>query len=299
MTDSTPEFLSVVIPTFNRADDLHRALSSLVAQTFQDFEVIVSDDGSTDHTTSIVDSFTDLLRVTYLKGPNSGLPSVARNRALSRCVGDYVAFLDSDDWWTPRKLEVCVKWARLGYDVIYHDLKIAPRSSLLDSRRVVSRQVKPSGGTSLVRRGNVIPLSSAVVRRKVVELAGGFSTDPTYRAWEDFDLWIRLETSGSSFKRIPKSLGYYWRGQGNISAPSALIEQLGHVESKLLIDQTNRPPWFNFGMGHALYQVGRRQDSRGFLFKAMTSTGQHRRRADRWKAAALLLASVIPPQSHL
>src|SRR5436309_855641 len=93
--------VSVVIPTFNSADYLVQAIQSVLAQTYQDFEILVVDDASTDHTEEAIQPFAD--RVIYLRQERGG-PSVARNRGILQAKGELIAFLDADDLWRPNKL---------------------------------------------------------------------------------------------------------------------------------------------------------------------------------------------------
>src|SRR5262249_13181427 len=98
----SPQF-SVVIPVYNRADTLSRVLRSVLAQTFQDFEIVVVDDGSKDDPKSVCDSFHDP-RIRYLRQENRG-GGAARNAGIDAARGRFVAFLDSDDEFLPQHLE--------------------------------------------------------------------------------------------------------------------------------------------------------------------------------------------------
>src|SRR5262245_27326295 len=94
--------VSVIIPTFNRADLIGETVESVLSQTFDDFEIIIVDDGSTDSTKEVIRRFDG--PINYLYQENRGL-SCARNRGFDASSGDYVCFLDSDDVWNPRMLE--------------------------------------------------------------------------------------------------------------------------------------------------------------------------------------------------
>ena len=94
--------VSVIIPTFNRAEVVSRAVNSVLNQTFKDFECIVVDDGSTDETDSVLRGFADKIKV--IKTENRGV-SAARNTGAKLAAGKYIAFLDSDDEWKPKKLQ--------------------------------------------------------------------------------------------------------------------------------------------------------------------------------------------------
>src|SRR5262245_8218338 len=158
--------VSVVIPTYNRARDLRRCLDSLVAQSFRDFEVLVCDDGSTDDTATVAAAFEARLDLTYHWAENFGGPARPRNTGLNRARGAYVAFLDSDDWWAPRKLQMSVLRLDAGADVVYHDLREA-RST---GRRLYWRRSRVGGlGAPVFRDFLVIGIglttSRCVLRR--------------------------------------------------------------------------------------------------------------------------------------
>ena len=108
--------VSVVIPTFNRADTIGDSIKSVLEQTFKDFEVIVVDDGSTDGTESVVAAFGDS-RIKYIMQDDAGA-CAARNNGIRHANGEYIAFQDSDDYWMPRKLE------RQLQNISLHDSKI-------------------------------------------------------------------------------------------------------------------------------------------------------------------------------
>ena len=106
--------VSVVIPTYNRAGCLPRAIDSVLAQTFDDYEIIVIDDGSSDNTSEVLAAYGD--RVCVVKQVNQGV-SAARNHGIRVARGEFVAFLDSDDEWLPRKLEAQVQYLNSHSDV--------------------------------------------------------------------------------------------------------------------------------------------------------------------------------------
>ncbi len=99
--------ISIVMPTFNRASTISRAINSIINQDYSNFELLIVDDGSTDNTKEIVDSFDDK-RIKYIFQKNSGACK-ARNTGINKSSGEYIAFLDSDDEWDELKLmkQIC------------------------------------------------------------------------------------------------------------------------------------------------------------------------------------------------
>ena len=96
--------ISVLMSTYNRAAYIKRAIDSVLAQTYKDFELIIVDDGSTDNTGEIIESYQDE-RIIYLPLAQNSFYCYAANYGLKKCKGDYVAFINSDDEWMPEKLE--------------------------------------------------------------------------------------------------------------------------------------------------------------------------------------------------
>src|SRR6267154_4890439 len=104
--DSTPGLVSVIIPTFNRPQFLPAAIGSVFNQTFSDWELLIADDGSDERTRAYLRTLSHLPRVAITWMPHTGSPAAVRNAALRKAKGEYVAFLDSDDIWEGRKLEL-------------------------------------------------------------------------------------------------------------------------------------------------------------------------------------------------
>src|SRR3989339_31477 len=160
-------FFSIIIPTFNRAEQLRRALASIDKQTFKDFEVIVCDDGSNDHTKEVVDAFHNNFELKYIYGENWGGPAQPRNNGLKIATGKHIAFLDSDDWWYPNKLEV-VSEQMHDADVSYHDLEVySPKGKSL-TLKIKGRHFKQPFLADILKNGNVITTSSVTIRRDFI-----------------------------------------------------------------------------------------------------------------------------------
>ncbi len=177
---------SVIIPTFNRLAFLREAIESVFAQSCQDFELIVVDDGSTDGTRAYLAGLGE--RVRYLHQKNSG-PSAARNRGISEAKGVYLAFLDSDDLWQKDKLQaqISVMEADPRAQICYTDEIWIRRGVRVNQKK---KHRKYSGWIF----EKCLPLcivspSSVLMRRGFFETVGLF--DETLPACEDYDLWLK------------------------------------------------------------------------------------------------------------
>jgi len=219
--------VSIVTPIYNRAQYIGRAIQSVVDQTFDNWEMVVVDDCSTDSSREVIKSFA--LRDERIKliesASNFGGPARPRNIGVERARAEYIAFLDSDDWWYPRKLEVCLGHVDRS-DVLCHDLDVYLTGGKRLLKKVRGRALKGPAFIDLMTKGNALPNSSAVVRKKTILDVGGFSEDRSLISVEDFDLWLKIARTASRFCYIGKSLGGYWDGGGNISSS---VEK--HVEA--------------------------------------------------------------------
>jgi GT2 family glycosyltransferase len=207
--------VSAIIPSFNRRELAAEAVGSVLSQTFDDFELIVVDDGSEDSTAAFLEeSFSDP-RLRVLRQENLGV-SAARNTGVRHSRGEFLAFLDSDDLWTQEKLRLSVK-----------ALEEHPEAALVYTEEIWRRRGKWANPCSHHAKHSgwifphCIPLciispSSAVIRRDAFMTAGGF--DETLPACEDYDLWLRL-TSRSSVHLVEEKLIIKRNGhEGQLSA---------------------------------------------------------------------------------
>jgi glycosyltransferase involved in cell wall biosynthesis len=131
--------------------------------------------------------------------------------------GEWIAFLDSDDWWLPTKLQTVAEEMKISADVIYHDLQIFNSSDALESyAQTKSRKLKSPLYLDLLLNGNDIALSSVVLRKSIFLKVNGMNESPGFFAVEDFDTWLRIAQITELFVHIPKPLGAYRLHDGNI-----------------------------------------------------------------------------------
>lgn len=196
------ECVSVIIPTWNRSELLLRAIRSVLSQTYPLLEVLVCDDGSTDNTEQVVQLIGDS-RVRWLPGKRAGRPAVPRNRGICASKGDWVAFLDDDDMWLPRKLELQLELLKrtgcyasctqavVGENDLYNLGWCEPILSFKD-----------------LLGGNRVICSSVVVHRRLLNRVGGFPETAQLKSIEDYALWLRVATV-TNFSFIFEPLAVY------------------------------------------------------------------------------------------
>ena len=234
----TPLF-SIVIPTYNHAHLLRRCLDSIVFQTYSNWEVIVVNNFSEDNTIEVVESYNDS-RIHLINNSNNGIIAVSRNKGISESQGEWICFLDSDDWWKHNKLEACLPYLK-DYDFIYHDLCIFRESGKkYGSRSVLAgRSVNPESPIADVFiNGNPIFNSTVVLRKTVIDAVGHITEQQEFIAVEDMDYWIRVMLYTKKHKYISQLLGYYYIG-GNISASLKQIDRLNALYEKYKLTLTS------------------------------------------------------------
>ncbi len=251
--------VSIVIPTYNRAGDLERALKSVFAQTYSNWEVLIIDNHSTDNTDDVVNNFKDS-RVKLFKIHNLGMIAASRNLGIKYAEGEYIAFLDSDDWWTPRKLDESLKYLERGVDVIYHDLfTVTKTNQRFFWKKASTRGLKSPVFEDLIVRGNALNNSSVVIRKNFLLEIGPFPEDTIMNPICDYAAWLHVAKHTENFRRIPKTLGYLWIGGGNVTTPERTITSLDHFESFYENDLKNLSQnalWFHYAKGRAHYRLG-------------------------------------------
>ncbi|RKY89923.1 glycosyltransferase family 2 protein [candidate division KSB1 bacterium] len=179
--------VSVIIPTYNRTDLVCNAVDSVLAQTFSNYELIVVDDGSTDGTEKKLRKYSGKLK--YIYQNNRGVSS-ARNRGIRESSSEYICFLDSDDLWKKRKLEIQFDEMKKNpeFHISYTD-EIWIRNGL----RVNPRKKHKKFSGDLFEKSLemcIISASSVMIKREIFDKVGYF--DENLEVCEDYDLWLRI-----------------------------------------------------------------------------------------------------------
>jgi len=224
--------ISVIIPAYNAAQFVRTAIESCLSQTYAPHEIVVVDDASTDGTAALAESFPLPVRVIRL-AQNMGV-AAARNRGIQESTGNWIAFLDADDWFLPEKLErqrLCILENERAV-LVYAGWRIIS----VDGVESLGRFKPPSDLLPMLRYRCNLPLLTILVRRDVFDSVGGFN--PAYRRCQDWDLWLRIagRYSVESFAGLPEPLAVYRRVPGSLSSSAMgyFLQRIPIIKSSCL-----------------------------------------------------------------
>ena len=250
--DKSP-LISVVIPTYNHADFLKIAITSVVEQTYQNFEIIIVDNHSNDHTNEVVNSFNDN-RIHFHKINNNGVIAASRNLGVDHTKGEWIAYLDSDDFWYPTRLECLIDnmHSSLNYDVIstneYKTDNLTGKKTKLIYGPLDGEKYK-----CLLLYGNRLSPSASIVRKEfLIKNEVRFNESSNFVTVEDYDYWLQLAFLDANFKFIKSFEGEYLVHGGNSSGFQAL-----HKRNELNL------------LKHHVFNVQKFMDNKENLWKSM------------------------------
>ena len=207
-----PELISVVMPSYNAAGTLRKSIDCVLDQSWSRTELIIVDDGSTDDSVEVIKSYGD--RVTLIEQPNSG-PGPARNRGITAARGEFIAFLDADDWWTPdclEKLHAALQDSPAGLAYCgWQNVGSGSKGSAPFVPPDFEMQAMDKAEAFLSKAARW-PIHAALTRRRVLDDAGG-GFDEQWPTCMDFDLWLRIGLAGP-IVLVPERLAFYLHHSG-------------------------------------------------------------------------------------
>jgi glycosyltransferase involved in cell wall biosynthesis len=210
ISDAKP-LVSVVIATYNMAQYLTQAVDSILQQTWDNLEVIIVDDGSTDNTSTVMQTYLQDKRICYIRNHNQGQPK-AKNCGIKQARGEFIAFCDADDLWEPFKLEVQMPlFNNPAVGVVYSEVSNIDEHNQRYTR--AANETRHSGKvTNQLLIENFVPFGTSVIRRTCIEKNGIF--DEEFRMGIDWDLWLRYSLDWE-FAYTPERTYIYriWSGQ--------------------------------------------------------------------------------------
>lgn len=241
-------YFSIILPVFNGEEFISDSVASVIAQTFEDWELIIVDDGSTDTTALLAERYAkDDSRIKIFTQPNQGL-SEARNRGLSLCKGSIIGFLDVDDIYLPECLKTIFdQFGNTEANLIISSYFYFKGSSKLHSH-YFSSSVIPF--TSFLR-GNLAPPVAHFISSVTVRELGGF--DITLKSCEDWDFWIRAAKLGAKIHSIPDLLvGYRYVPYSMSRNPGVMYEALTEVSRRAGLPDLRLPANAPFNVAYPL-----------------------------------------------
>jgi len=250
--------VSIVIPTYNHEAFLGAALSSVINQTYTNWEAIVVNNFSTDGTEALVHSFNDP-RIKLVNFHNNGIIGAARNQGINLAINPFVAFLDSDDTWLPTKLEKCVAALTNGADLVCHGENWIDETS--HSRAVFYGPTARATYLNLLFKGNRLSTSATVVRANILKSVGGFSENPEFVTAEDYEMWLKISQLTNKLAFIDEILGNFTRH--GASASSSVVKHLNaeisvvHHHAKQLPNSFSANLRLRHRKAKAYYSAGR------------------------------------------
>lgn len=213
------------MPVYQGREHLADAIESVLAQTFERFELIVVDDGSTDGSAAVARAYAERdPRVRYKRQENAG-QGAARNAGIDAARGEALAFLDHDDLWQSNKLARQLPLLD-ETTVVYSDAYILREGGTGRDERF-NDHLDGRPGPVTVRSllsGNPIPILTTLLSRRLLLEHGGFSADRALQGVEDYDLWLRLATAGVTFTYVPEPLATYRVHSASLSADRVRME---------------------------------------------------------------------------
>ncbi len=265
--------VSVIIPTHNRSHLISRSIQSVLNQTYQDFEIIIVDDGSTDNTEEIIKEFQEQnKRIRYIRHKENKGGAAARNTGIRAAQGEYVAFQDSDDEWLPEKLDKQMKLfenVSREVGVVYTGVwriennkkNYIPFSYITKKEGNIHKELL---------RGNFVTTQAAIVRKECFKKEEMF--DEALPRLQDWELFIRLSKS-YKFKCIDEALVVSYFTSNSISAnQDALLKAFKLILEKHFQDLLKRRKIlakFHYTIGDLLCKSGKMKEGKEYLLKAI------------------------------
>jgi len=262
--------VSIICPVYNCERFISETIRSVLGQTYQDWELLICDDGSTDATGRIADEFAaQEPRICVIHQPNSGIPAFVRNRAGREAKGDYIAFIDGDDMWKPEKLRTQVDYldAHPEYEAVHTSYELIGEQDVVEFYEKIWEWPRHEIATfEQAFMKPIAHISSLMMRRGVFVELGGFDIDPLMRGVEDYDFFLRL-AARKPIPHIRRTLSCYRLVRGSVSHnafygrhdKSLLIveklERMGIVRDRRLIRRRKAEIFYNRAI-ESLYVEG-------------------------------------------
>jgi glycosyltransferase involved in cell wall biosynthesis len=216
--------ISIVMPTYNHSKFIGEAIHSIINQTYKNWELIIINNYSTDNTVDVINSFKDS-RISLVNFKNNGIIASSRNEGIRRSSGEYIAFIDSDDIWMPKKLE-----EQLCVFKKYSDLLLVSSNAIFLSNSIIKKikryliitlkNIRPSFKDMLFY--NYVIQSTVIIKKELAKQIGYIDENINLKSVEDYDYWLRIiEYKSNSIYVLKKALIKYRVHAGNTFSSGA------------------------------------------------------------------------------
>ncbi len=259
-------FFSIILPTYNREKKILKAINSVIAQTFKNWELIIIDNKSNDETKKIVNSFNNS-KIFFYQIENNGIIAKSRNYGISKSSGNYLCFLDSDDWWDKDKLKYVNLAAEKGYSFIYHDHYVHAPNRLIKKRKIKSNFYNKPIFINLIKYGPKFATSSVVIEKKIFKKINYFDEDKQYIAWEDWDAWLRISKLTNSFFKINKTLSTVLIDDNNLLNSNLVIKNMKLFFDKYIKSDQQIPDWCMYNLLSSRFKLKHYKEVKEILKK--------------------------------
>lgn len=264
--------VSIIIPTFNSEKFIEKCIKSILAQTYKNYEVIFIDNSSLDKTLNIIKKYElnfDNFKLEIVKN-NKNIAN-SRNIGIIKSKGDYVAFLDSDDFWEPNKLEISMKFLK-NNDFFYHDMNIID----FEKNKKINTQTRYQIDdlTDLLVKDNPIATSSVVIKKKILR-KNLFSENLKYRTIEDFELWLRLIQLKVKIKYYDRKLGSLVERKNSSSTKEInkvhgfKLIYLKYLKNYGIYAQKKILTYYKFRVANIIYSLNPQRSKKFFIYVIM------------------------------
>lgn len=258
--------VSIIMPAYNASEFIQESIDSVIAQTYDKWELIIIDDGSIDDTSMIVKSNIlkdDRIKLFYQENSKQGK---ARNLGIENADGEYLAFLDSDDLWLPHKLEVQLKEFE-NYDVdlvfsdsyFFYDTDSKNRNLKMNTLNSLFKGLGALDSFLVINR---IPNLTVLVKKETILSVNGFSEKNEIQNAEDYHLWLKLLIEGATFYGSDKVLASYRRHSNSVTSNDVLSTK---QKIEVYYDLIQKYPEVKQKIRNALKQTLRKQFNKCFL----------------------------------
>lgn len=258
-------FFSVIIPTFKRKLKLQRAILSVIKQTYKEWEIIIVDNNSNDGTKELVKSFNDN-RIRLFNINNNGVIAASRNLGIKKSKGNYLSFLDSDDWWHKDKLSLTNNHASEGKKFLYHDMYLNSKHKILTRKTGYCRVLSDNPFLDLKINGPAFATSSVSIEKKLFLENSLFNESKNYIAWEDYDAWLRISRVYKDLFLIKKTLGYINIENDNYLDSEKTIKNIIEFK-KNYIDDEKLPSWCLYSIIKSNFKLKKFEEVNYFMKK--------------------------------